>query len=114
MRTRVDPTFKNELSRFGTEDWNHCFHCGNCTAACPLSENGTLFPRQSLRSIQLGLKDKIIANPEPWICYYCGDCSEKCPQGANPAELMMTLRRYLTAAYDWTGLARLFYTKHWF
>ncbi|MDA3905215.1 MAG: 4Fe-4S dicluster domain-containing protein [Bacteroidales bacterium] len=114
MRTRVDAKFKRELNLFGSEDWSHCFHCGNCTAACPLSENAAMFPRKSLRAIQLGLKDQIISNPEPWLCYYCGDCSEKCPQGANPAELMMTLRRYLTSVYDWTGLSRLFYTKHWF
>ena len=25
---------------------------------------------------------------------------------------MMTLRRYLTSRYDWTGLSKLFYTKH--
>jgi len=114
MRTRVDAKFKQELDKFGAHDWSHCFHCGNCTASCPLSENSALFPRNSLRSIQLGLKDKIISNPEPWLCYYCGDCSEECPQGANPAELLMTLRRYLTSVYDWTGLSRLFYTKHWF
>jgi len=114
MRTRVDANFRHELNRFGTGDWNHCFHCGNCTAACPLSENQSLFPRMSLRSIQLGLKDKIIANLEPWQCYYCGDCSEKCPQDANPAELMRTLRRYLIAAYDWTGISKLFFTQHWY
>ncbi|MGC3979589.1 MAG: hypothetical protein QM751_16000 [Paludibacteraceae bacterium] len=44
-----------------------------------------------------------------WECYYCGECSTHCPQDANPGELMMSLRRWLTAKYDWTGLSGLFY-----
>jgi hypothetical protein len=45
------------------------------------------------------------------LCYYCGDCSETCPRQANPGEVMMGLRRYLTSMYDWTGISRLFYTS---
>jgi hypothetical protein len=51
---------------------------------------------------------------EPWLCYYCGDCSTTCPRQAEPGESMMTLRRYLTSQYDWTGLAAKFYkSKIW-
>jgi len=42
---------------------------------------------------------------EPWLCHDCGDCSTTCPRQAEPRDSMMTLRRYLTARYDWTGLA---------
>jgi len=109
MGNRVNPNISKELKAFGKGDWNDCFHCGNCTAVCPLSENGFLFPRKGIRHLQLGLKDKIAAQVEPWLCYYCGECSETCPRDANPGELMMTLRRYLTAIYDWTGLSKLMY-----
>ena len=51
----------------------------------------------------------LLAAPEPWLCYYCGDCNIHCPRGAEPAETMMATRRWLTAQYDWTGLARRFY-----
>jgi hypothetical protein len=61
----------------------------------------------------MGLKDKLVSSVEPWMCYYCGECSETCPRDANPGELMMTLRRYLTTVYDWTGLAKKFYTSKW-
>lgn len=37
--------------------------------------------------------------------------SETCPRQANPGEVMMGLRRYLTARYDWTGISRRFYTS---
>ena len=115
MSTRVEPTLKKDLAKFGvSSEWNECFHCGNCTAVCPLTEQGFLFPRKGIRSLQMGLKKKIAGNVAPWLCYYCGDCSETCPRDANPGELMMTLRRYLTSVYDWTGLSKKFYTsKGW-
>jgi ferredoxin len=109
MSSRVDPNFKNTLKGFGKGDWNECYHCGNCTATCPLSENGFLFPRKGIRIIQMGLKDKLAGYLDPWLCYYCGECSETCPRDANPGELMMTLRRYLTSVYDWTGISGRLY-----
>jgi quinone-modifying oxidoreductase subunit QmoC len=109
MSERVNADFKKDLQKFGKGDWNECFHCGNCTAICPLTEQGFLFPRREIRSIQLGLKNKLASSIEPWMCYYCGECSETCPRNANPGELMMTLRRYLTSVYDWTGLSAIMY-----
>jgi quinone-modifying oxidoreductase subunit QmoC len=78
---------------------------------CSLSSQLTPFPRKTIRYLQLGLDDKILKSPEPWLCYYCGDCSDTCPRQANPGEVMMGLRRYLTSRYDWTGISRLFYTS---
>ena len=111
MSTRVDPNFKNTLKGYGKGNWNECYHCGNCTAVCPISEDGFLFPRKGVRAIQMGLKNKLAADVDPWLCYYCGECSETCPRDANPGELMMALRRYLTSVYDWTGLSGLFYNS---
>ncbi len=111
MISRVDPGFKQELEKFGLHEWNECYHCGNCTAICPLTRDDSLFPRRGIRLAQMGLKKQLASSVEPWLCYYCGECSETCPRNANPGELMMVLRRYLTAYYDWTGLSRLFYTR---
>ncbi|MBU1014688.1 MAG: 4Fe-4S dicluster domain-containing protein [Bacteroidetes bacterium] len=111
MSYKINLNFKKELSKYGAGNWNECFHCGNCTAICPLTEDGFLFPRKEIRAIQMGMDQKIESNIDPWMCYYCGECSETCPRDANPGELMMTLRRYLTAAYDWTGLSKKFYTS---
>jgi ferredoxin len=57
----------------------------------------------------MGLKDKLAGYLDPWLCYYCGECSKTCPRDANPGELMMTLRRYLTSVYDWTGFSGRLY-----
>lgn len=113
MTERVDPNLVRQIEKFGKGAWNDCFHCGNCTAVCPLTEEKILFPRKSYTDIQLGLKDSLACSIEPWLCYYCGDCSTQCPRDANPGETMMILRRYLTSFYDWTGLSKKFYVTHW-
>jgi ferredoxin len=60
---------------------------------------------------QLGMTDRLAENVDPWLCYYCGDCSDTCPRGAEPAETMMALRRWLISKYDVTGKARELYTS---
>ena len=62
-----------------------------------------------MHALQLGLEDKLKGSLEPWLCYYCGECSEQCPKEAEPGETMMSLRRWLTSRYDFTGISRLFY-----
>ena len=114
MSLKVDPNLMKELKEFGLKDANKCFNCGNCTAVCPLSTPENPFPRRLVRYIQMGLTDRLLRSPEPWLCYYCGDCSDRCPRGADPGETMMVMRRWLTSKYDWTGFARRFYTSEKF
>jgi ferredoxin len=109
MAVRANPTLIDDLQRYGAEDVSKCYHCGNCTAACQLSGQSFLFPRRSMRALQMGLEERLRSSLDPWLCYYCGDCSEQCPRGADPGETMMSLRRWLTAQYDVTGLSGLFY-----
>lgn len=109
MLNTVDPRLYEEVTRFGARDMEICMQCAVCSASCPLSADWHSFPRKIYRYLQLGLKDKLLAAPEPWLCYYCGDCNKACPRGAEPAETMMAVRRWLTTQYDWTGLARRFY-----
>jgi quinone-modifying oxidoreductase, subunit QmoC len=111
MSGEVNPDLIGDLEKFGVNRASACFNCGNCTAICALSTENTPFPRKAIRYLQVGLKDKLMESPEPWLCYYCGDCSETCPRQADPGEVMMGLRRYLTSVYDWTGISRWFYTS---
>jgi len=106
---RINPEFTDELKKYGAFDANACYNCGNCTAVCTLSDEENSFPRKMVRYSILGLEDEIKASVDPWLCYYCGDCSATCPREADPGELMMSLRRWLTAKYDWTGLSGLLY-----
>lgn len=113
MSSRVDPGLLSELKEYGVANVETCFNCGNCTAICPLATDATPFPRNNIRLLQLGLRERLQHSLDPWLCYYCGDCSATCPRQAEPAEAQMTMRRWLTAQYDWTGLARKFYTSKW-
>jgi heterodisulfide reductase subunit C len=111
MSMRIDPDLLTELKEYGDGSVETCFNCGNCTAICPFTSSEYPFPRNMIRLVQIGGTEKIKQSIDPWLCYYCGDCSETCPRGAEPGEVMMSIRRWLTAQYDVTGLARKFYTS---
>jgi heterodisulfide reductase subunit C/quinone-modifying oxidoreductase subunit QmoC len=112
MAIRANPKLIDELVPYGAEDVMKCYQCGNCSAVCPFSKQPYVFPRKPMRLLQMGLEEKIKSSIDPWLCYYCGQCSEQCPREAEPGETMMSLRRWLTSRYDWTGISRLFY-KSW-
>ena len=111
----ADPGLLKEVRKYGKFDTNACLNCGGCTITCSLASNETIFsPRICIEYVRTGLKKRLLSSLSPWLCYYCGDCSTSCPRQADPGETMMTLRRYLTAQYDWTGLASKFYkSKLW-
>lgn len=109
--TKINPDFATKLKDYGAFDLNACYNCGTCTAICTLSDEEHSFPRRMVRFSVLGLEDEIQTSVDPWLCYYCGECSTSCPREAQPGELMMSLRRWLTSKYDWTGLSNKFYTS---
>jgi ferredoxin len=111
MSVRVDPRVTEELGHYGGSTAVKCFNCGNCTAACSLTNQDAVFPRRYIRYIQMGLEERMVGSLDPWLCYYCGDCSETCPRDAEPGKLMMASRRWLISRYDWTGLSRLMYKR---
>jgi ferredoxin len=109
MAVRINPNLIDDLEHYGAQDVSKCYQCGNCSAACPHSENPYVFPRKSMHQLQTGQEKPLRSSLDPWLCYYCGDCSTQCPRGAEPGETMMALRRWLTSQYDFTGLSRLLY-----
>ncbi len=109
MATMIRPGLVDELQAYGAEDVSKCFNCGNCSAVCVHSEAPHVLPRRPMHALQLGLESKLRGSLDPWLCYYCGECSEQCPKGAEPGETMMSLRRWLTSTYDFSGISRLFY-----
>lgn len=113
-KIKSDLSLLSEVRKYGKFDPNACLQCGSCTVACDLASDTAAFPRKTLRYTLFGLKKLLRSNLDPWLCYYCGDCSTTCPRETEPGESMMTLRRYLTAQYDWTGLStKLYKSKAW-
>ncbi len=112
MEEWADPELLKEVRKYGKFDTNACLNCGGCTITCTLATNDTpLSPRASLQYVRTGLRGRLLSSLDPWLCYYCGDCSTSCPRQADPGETMMTLRRFFTANYDWTGIAKKLYTS---
>ncbi len=109
MAIRVNPGFIDDLDRFGAEDVQLCYQCGDCSTICPHADDLYKFPRKSMRQLQMGIAERIETTLEPWLCYYCGQCSEQCPREADPGETMMSLRRWLISRYDITGIAAQFF-----
>lgn len=105
----INLKFGKTLKQYGAVDFNACYNCGTCTAVCALSTEEDSFPREMIRFSTLGQQNDIQSSLKPWLCYYCGECSTSCPQQAQPGELMMALRRWLTSRYDWTGLSGILY-----
>jgi len=109
-----DPTLLADIRRYGKFDTSGCYQCGSCTLSCELVGNHVTFPRRTLRYALLGLSSPLVAGLEPWVCQDCGDCSLLCPRQAEPRISMMTVRRFLTAQYDWTGLAgKILQSRTW-
>jgi nitrate reductase gamma subunit len=109
----VTPSLLREVQRFGKFD-SRCFNCGSCTVTCELTGDSASFPRRPLQYAVVGLQNRLDSSLEPWLCYDCGDCSKSCPQQAEPRESLATLRRYLTARYDWTGLSsKIYRSRAW-
>jgi ferredoxin len=106
---KTDLKFGKKIKKYGAIDFNACYNCGTCTAVCALADENDSFPREMVRFSVLGLGDDVKSSLKPWLCYYCGECTTYCPQEAKPGELMMSLRRYLTSRYDWTGISGLLY-----
>jgi quinone-modifying oxidoreductase subunit QmoC len=114
MKTKSDPNLLNEIREYGHFDTSACYQCGSCTVVCDLAKDSVSFPRKMLQYGLFGLRKLLRGSVEPWICYYCGDCSTTCPRETEPGEAMMTLRRWLTSQYDWTGLsAKMYKSKIW-
>jgi len=108
----INPFFVEEIKKYGADNFQACFNCGNCTAICSLSDKSVSFPRMMVRYGTLGMKEEILGSMEPWLCYSCGDCTETCPRQANPGHYMAALRRYSIAHYEPTGLTRLLFKSN--
>jgi len=72
-----------------------CFTCGECSSACPISCEGSVFdPRSLFRMLNLGLTDELLNSPAIWLCLDCGRCTEACSQLVDGREIIRRLKDY--------------------
>ena len=115
LPVQSDPTLLADIRRYGKFDPTGCYQCGSCTLSCDLVAGSATFPRRSIRYALLGLRQPLLENLDPWVCHDCGECSLVCPRQSEPRISMLTLRRFLSAQYDWTGIAStLLQSRAWY
>ena len=69
-----------------------CYHCGVCTAVCPLGYG--IMPRQLFRQVMLGLEEKVREQEAAiYSCLLCKMCETHCPSKVHIAENIRSLRR---------------------
>ena len=58
-----------------------CFTCGECSSACPVSGERSVFdPRTIFRMANLGAVERLLKSPSLWLCIACQRCTEACSQ----------------------------------
>ncbi|MCJ7617532.1 MAG: FAD-dependent oxidoreductase [Desulfobacterales bacterium] len=90
----LDPGFKFEIANVqGNELIKHCFTCGACIAACPVSNACSEYdPRKIIHMISLGLKERVLSSENIWHCSHCESCRFSCPQGVRLSKVMDALQ----------------------
>jgi len=92
--TKVSSQLAARLKRSEEFNAEACYHCGTCTALCPLGYN--IVPRKLFREVMLGLEDKVKENiPAIYSCLLCRMCEEYCPSEVHIAVNMRYLRTYI-------------------
>ncbi len=87
-----DPNLVNEVIEAGGTNAQMCFSCGTCTGGCPAIYAMDYTPRQIIRMVDLGIKDKIFKSNTIWICAGCHTCSLRCPRGVEVSKVMSALK----------------------
>jgi heterodisulfide reductase subunit C len=76
----------------------HCFTCGECSSACPVSGERSAFdPRWLFRAINLGLQEELLHSPSIWLCIGCGRCTEACSQLVDGRAMIAALQEQALA-----------------
>jgi heterodisulfide reductase subunit C len=92
--TKVSSTLAAELKQSEEFNAEACYHCGTCTALCPLGYK--IIPRKLFRDVMLGLEGKVKESiPAIYSCLLCRLCEEYCPAEVHIAENIRYLRTYI-------------------
>jgi heterodisulfide reductase subunit C len=69
---------KSSLAQFSLAA---CFNCGECSSACPIFYERSVFdPQWIFRMANLGLCEALLQSPAIWLCIKCQRCTNACSQ----------------------------------
>ena len=84
----------NGFNRYNAFSPQTCFTCGECSSACPVSGERSVFdPRTIFRMLTMGLIDRLKTSPSIWLCVQCQRCSESCCQNVKGHKIIGELQR---------------------
>lgn len=109
----LDPGFKMEVIEAGGEGISACYQCGTCSGGCPSVQDMDYTPRQIIRMVNFGMRDKVLSAKTPFICASCYQCQMRCPRDVKITEIMAAIKslaiKYNYASKSTRGPA--FYTS---
>lgn len=70
-----------------------CFTCSECTNACPICFERSVFdPQWIFRMVNLGMEAEILKSPSIWLCLECQTCTDACSQKVSGHTMIKKLQ----------------------
>ncbi|MFQ6068039.1 MAG: 4Fe-4S dicluster domain-containing protein [Candidatus Bathyarchaeia archaeon] len=91
-RDECDLSFTQEVEKLAGTDIFACYQCGVCTGGCPVSFLMDYPPRQIIRMVQMGMRDKVLSSTTIWLCSSCNTCFTRCPREVELPEVMASIK----------------------
>lgn len=89
----TESSSKEGFKSYNSARASACFTCGECSSACPVSCERSVFdPRTLFRMVNLGLTDELLSSPAIWLCLDCGRCTSACSQLVDGREIIRRLK----------------------
>lgn len=84
-------SWRADIEKF---DLSACFTCSECSNACPVAGDRTVFdPQWIFRMANLGQKEPLLTSASLWLCIECGRCTETCGQLVQGRQVIEYLRQ---------------------
>ena len=94
----VDPAFASLVEQVTHLNVTACFQCRKCTNGCPVTFAMDIYPDEVIRSVILGLKDRVLNSSTIWVCSACETCTTRCPNEVDIAATMDALKEMAVKA----------------
>jgi heterodisulfide reductase subunit C len=91
-RKEFDPSFINDVEAATGIELYACYQCGVCSGGCPSSFMMDYTPRQIMRMVQMGMREKVLSSTTIWLCSSCNTCFTRCPREIDLPEVMASLK----------------------
>lgn len=99
---------KSSLGQFSTAA---CFTCGECSSACPVFYERSVFePQWIFRMVNFGLTEELMQSPAIWLCLGCQRCTDACSQSVK-GHLIIERLKQLAVSEGWATGKFLFAWK---